>query len=62
MCVCASVSDVSWDLVAEEGTYSKKTWLGGLPLFFLGLVSSFGPGHGIGDEVARQGVDYIVGN
>jgi hypothetical protein len=34
--------------------------LGGSLLFFLGLVSSFGPGHEVGDEVACQGVDLIV--
>jgi hypothetical protein len=48
------------ELVAEEGMLSKKTWLGGLLLFILGLVSSSGPGREIGDQVVRQGVDLVV--
>jgi len=41
-------------LVAEEGLFSKKTWLGGW-LTLLPLASELlGPGHEVGDLVACQ--------
>jgi len=47
-------NDAGGVLVAEEGMYSKKTWLGGRLNSFSGLVSSFGPGFRVVSGVVCQ--------
>jgi len=41
-------------LVAEEGLFSKKTWLGEWLTLLLQASELLGPGHEVGDLVACQ--------
>ena len=48
------MSEAGGVLVAEEGMYSKKTWLGGRLHSSSGLVSSCGPGFRVVSGVVCQ--------
>jgi hypothetical protein len=49
-------------LVAEEGLFSKKTWLGGCLVSSLGLVSSWGPVARLGEKSAARWTEEACGD
>jgi hypothetical protein len=48
--------------VAEEGLFSKKTWLGGWLVSSFGLVSSWGPVARLGEKSAARWTEEACGD